>query len=110
VLFVNFNYRVGPLGFPQGAEAAAQGALNLGLKDQLAALQWVQANVGAFGGDAAKVTVFGQSAGAASIAIHMLQPGFAGLARGAVSRAHPSAAPVLNPRARSWSPARGPRR
>ena len=38
VIYVNFNYRVGPLGFPQGSEAVQEGALNLGLKDQLTAL------------------------------------------------------------------------
>jgi acetylcholinesterase len=84
VIYVNFNYRVGPLGFPQGSEAAERGALNLGLKDQLVALEWVQANIGAFGGDKTKVTVFGESAGAESIAIHMLQPSFVKLARAAV--------------------------
>jgi hypothetical protein len=74
------------LGFPQGNEAAAQGALNLGLKDQLAALQWVQANIAAFGGDPAKVTAFGESAGAISLAILMLNPDFKKLARAAVRR------------------------
>ena len=38
VIYVNFNYRVGPWGFPQGSEAIQEGALNLGLKDQLTAL------------------------------------------------------------------------
>ena len=55
VVFVSLNYRVGPFGFPQGDEAAARGALNLGLKDQLLALQWVQDHVSAFGGDPKKV-------------------------------------------------------
>ena len=55
LIYVNFNYRLGPLGFPQGQEAADRHALNLGLKDQLAALEWVQHNIGAFGGDKNKV-------------------------------------------------------
>jgi carboxylesterase type B len=55
VIYVNFNYRLGPLGFPQGREARNQGALNLGLKDQLAALKWVQLHIGTFGGDKDKV-------------------------------------------------------
>jgi carboxylesterase type B len=72
------------LGFPQGNDAAAQGNLNLGLKDQIAALQWIQANIGVFGGDKSKVTVFGESAGAISLAILMLNPDFKKLARAAV--------------------------
>jgi hypothetical protein len=55
VIYVNFNYRVGPLGFPQGQEADDKGSLNLGLKDQLAALEWVQLHIQAFGGDRTKV-------------------------------------------------------
>ena len=51
------NYRLGPLGWPQGAEAAERGLLNLGLKDQLAALEWVQKNIRAFGGDPKKVMI-----------------------------------------------------
>jgi acetylcholinesterase len=82
---VSFNYRLGPLGFPQGVEAEKKGILNLGLKDQLAAFDWVQKNIGAFGGDPKKVTIFGESAGAISIAIHMLRPSFAQYARAAVS-------------------------
>ena len=55
MIYVNLNYRVGPFGFPQGAEAADKSSTNLGLKDQLAALQWVKNNIKAFGGDPNKV-------------------------------------------------------
>jgi hypothetical protein len=55
VIYVSFNYRLGPLGFPQGPEAAQRGVLNLGLRDQVLALEWVQENIGAFGGDPTKV-------------------------------------------------------
>ena len=55
-MYVNFGYRVGPFGFPQGAEAAERGALNLGLKDQLAALKWIKTNIKAFGRDPDKVS------------------------------------------------------
>ncbi|KAI0746063.1 esterase 1 [Earliella scabrosa] len=68
MIYVNLNYRVGPFGFPQGAEAADKSSTNLGLKDQLAALQWVKNNIKAFGGDPNKITVMGSSAGAISIA------------------------------------------
>ena len=52
---MSLNYRVGAFGFPQGSEASARGALNLGDKDVLAALQWTQENIGSFGGDKSKV-------------------------------------------------------
>jgi len=55
VVFVSMNYRVGPLGFPQGPEAVQRGALNLGLHDQWTALEWVQHNIASFGGDPRKV-------------------------------------------------------
>ena len=55
ILFVSMNYRVGPLGFPQGPEAVERAALNLGLHDQWVALEWVQNNIASFGGDPRKV-------------------------------------------------------
>ncbi|TFY78808.1 hypothetical protein EWM64_g5204 [Hericium alpestre] len=57
IVFVSLNYRLGPLGFPLGDEAARNGLLNLGLHDQLVALKWVHANIHAFGGDPKKVAV-----------------------------------------------------
>ncbi|KAJ7923317.1 esterase 1 [Mycena leptocephala] len=84
VIYVNFNYRLGPLGFPQGREARNQGALNLGLKDQLAALKWVQLHIGTFGGDKDKVTVFGESAGSIMTSILFLNSPITSLARAAI--------------------------
>ncbi|KAL0947591.1 hypothetical protein HGRIS_013680 [Hohenbuehelia grisea] len=84
IVYVNFNYRLGPLGFPQGREADNRGALNLALKDQLAALEWIQCNIGLFGGDKSKVTVFGESAGAISLAILFLNSPIQRLARAAI--------------------------
>ena len=55
IVYVSMNYRVGPLGFPQGPEAVQRGALNLGLHDQWAALEWVQYNIASFGGDPRQV-------------------------------------------------------
>lgn len=45
---------------------------NIGLKDQLFALKWVKANISAFGGDANNITIFGESAGSASVHYHIL--------------------------------------
>lgn len=55
IIYVNFNYRLGALGFPIGDDATSEDVLNLGLKDQRLALEWVQENINAFGGDSAKV-------------------------------------------------------
>ncbi|OBZ76977.1 Lipase 2 [Grifola frondosa] len=68
----------------EGAEAASRGALNLGLKDQLTAMQWIHDKIATFGGDPAKVTIFGESAGAISIALLFLNSGLEHLARAAI--------------------------
>ena len=65
VIVVGINYRLGAFGF-LALEGVAPG--NLGIQDQLAALEWVQHNIGSFGGDPQNVTLFGQSAGADAIA------------------------------------------
>ncbi|KAK7542929.1 Alpha/Beta hydrolase protein [Phyllosticta citricarpa] len=69
IVVVTFNYRVGPYGFLAGAEVAAGGSLNNGLKDQLKALRWVQRYITRFGGDPNHVVVGGSSAGAASVSL-----------------------------------------
>ena len=63
VVLVTINYRLGPFGFMAHSELRAEGqgvSGNYGLQDMAAALRWVQRNIAAFGGDPAKVTVFGQ--------------------------------------------------
>ncbi|MEI9990343.1 MAG: carboxylesterase family protein [Rhizomicrobium sp.] len=80
VVLVTINYRLGRLGFfaYPGLEE-----VNFGLLDQIAALQWVERNIAAFGGDPANVTVFGESAGGASVDALMVSP----LARGLFAKA-----------------------
>ncbi|KAJ7178115.1 esterase 1 [Mycena filopes] len=84
IIYVSFNYRMGPLGFAQGSEALERGALNLGLRDQIACLEWLQLYIGAFGGDPSKVTMFGQSSGAIMMAILFLGNNLQNMARAAI--------------------------
>jgi para-nitrobenzyl esterase len=79
VVFVSINYRLAAEGFLFLGDATA----NLGLLDQLAALRWVQDNIAAFGGDPARVTVAGESAGAMSVTTLLSMP----LADGLFARA-----------------------
>ncbi|KAL1723644.1 Alpha/Beta hydrolase protein [Schizophyllum commune] len=62
VMVVASNYRVGPLGFPQGNEAQDDGVLNLGILDVKVALEWAQENISAFGGDGSKILESGWAA------------------------------------------------
>ncbi|KAF7541294.1 hypothetical protein G7054_g702 [Neopestalotiopsis clavispora] len=66
-IYVAISYRVGGFGFMPGSEILEDGSANLGLLDQRLALEWVADNIGAFGGDPDKVTLWGESAGAMSI-------------------------------------------
>lgn len=72
IVGVNFNYRVGALGFPSSAAAEREGALNLGLRDQRLLFEWVRQNIGQFGGDESRVTLMGMSAGAHSVSSFLL--------------------------------------
>jgi para-nitrobenzyl esterase len=78
VILVTMNYRLGILGFLATHELAAESpqhaAGNYGLMDQSLALHWVKNNIAAFGGDPAKITVFGESAGAFAVSLHMGSP------------------------------------
>ncbi|WP_404190049.1 carboxylesterase/lipase family protein [Streptomyces tauricus] len=80
VVFVSFNYRLGVEGFGLFPDAPA----NPGLRDQLAALEWVRDSIAEFGGDPDRVTVFGESAGAISIGALLASPRAQGLFRRAV--------------------------
>ncbi|TFK25304.1 triacylglycerol lipase 3 [Coprinopsis marcescibilis] len=84
IVYVNFNYRLGPFGYPQGKEAEDRSQLNLALQDISTALKWVHANIHVFGGDKSKITIFGESAGAMNIGVLLLNQEFERLVRGAI--------------------------
>ncbi|KAI0862859.1 alpha/beta-hydrolase [Xylaria cubensis] len=71
IIAVSINYRIGVLGFLQSPQVLAEGSSNAGLLDQRLALAWIRENIGAFGGDPERITVWGESAGAQSIALHL---------------------------------------
>jgi hypothetical protein len=85
---VSANYRLGFLGFAAldalQAEDPNGSTGNAAMQDQRAALQWVQANIAAFGGDPKRVTIFGESAGGFSVCYHMVSPASAGLFHAAI--------------------------
>lgn len=70
IILVTMNHRLGVFGFLCSGDGSVKG--NFGLKDQQLALQWVKANIEFFGGDANAITVAGQSTGASSANLHML--------------------------------------
>jgi carboxylesterase 2/para-nitrobenzyl esterase len=82
IVCVTINYRVGAEGFLY----LGDGIANLGLLDQVAALEWVQENIAAFGGDPGNVTIFGESAGALSVSTLLSMPCAEGLFRRAIAQ------------------------
>jgi para-nitrobenzyl esterase len=90
VIEVTFNYRVGPIGFIAhpllSKESEHNSSSNYGLLDQIAALQWVQKNIAAFGGDPNRVTIFGQSAGGTSVICLVASPLAEGLFQRAIAQ------------------------
>jgi len=75
MIFVSFEYRLGPLGFLGGTQIHDNGDLNAGLLDQRAALRWVRRYISHFGGDPSKVTIWGESAGAGSTMFQLIANG-----------------------------------
>ncbi|MDQ1393908.1 MAG: para-nitrobenzyl esterase [Acidimicrobiaceae bacterium] len=86
-VIVTINYRLGPWGFLDLAAtggAGLEGSVNVGMLDQVAALQWVSDNIEAFGGDPNRVTVIGQASGATCVGALLAMPAAAGLFHRAV--------------------------
>ena len=103
IVYVSFNYRVGALGFMAHPELTAESPRrtsgNWGLLDQVAALQWVNRNIGQFGGDPGSVTILGQSAGSAAVSYLQSSP----LARGLIHRAFGMSGSAVGGRGRTAS-------
>lgn len=104
IIVVTINYRLGTLGFLAHPALGAPGDVgNYGLADQQAALRWVRDNIANFGGDPAKVTVAGESAGGMSVCDHLVAPGSKGLFRAAIIQSAPCAAQAGLPTAEKAS-------
>lgn len=100
IVVVTINYRLGTLGFLAHPALGPPGDVgNYGLQDQQAALRWVRDNIAGFGGDPAKVTVAGESAGGMSVCDHLVAPGSKGLFRAAIIQSAPCGAQAELPTA-----------
>ncbi|WP_304164709.1 carboxylesterase/lipase family protein [Phenylobacterium aquaticum] len=89
VVVVSLAYRLGPLGYLAHPDLSREGggaSGDYGLMDQIAALEWVKANIAAFGGDPGRVTIFGQSAGAMSVSLLIASPQAEGLFQRAIGQ------------------------
>ena len=88
IVVVNANYRLGALGFLTNGKAGIMG--NFGIQDQRAAMKWVQRNIQKFGGDPRRVAIWGESAGAQSVLVHLFSPFSRGLFSRAIMESNPA--------------------
>src|SRR5262245_7465357 len=96
VVLVSVAYRVGPFGFlahPDLSRESGKGSGNYGLQDMIAGLEWVKANIAAFGGDPRNVTIFGESAGGIAVSMLGASPAAKGLFAKAISESGGNFAP-----------------
>lgn len=95
VVVVTFNYRLGAFGGLGGGSGKNElrGDYSFAFADQQLALQWVQKNVASFGGDPRRVTLWGESSGAQSVALHLVAPGSRDLFQGAILESNPYGLP-----------------
>lgn len=106
VVYVSCNYRLGALGWLDLRAYSTPGhpiEANLGLRDQVAALEWVRRNIRAFGGDPDRVTLFGESAGGNSVTTLMTVPAAAGLFSRAIAQSSPANAVYPAEVAQRWA-------
>ena len=108
VVYVSFNYRLGALGWLHfGKYSTPERPIenNLGLRDQVAAFEWVRDNIAAFGGDPGNVTIFGESAGGNSVTTLMATPSARGLFARAIAQSPPANAVYSRELADGWAEA-----
>ncbi|WP_448003445.1 carboxylesterase family protein [Agromyces bauzanensis] len=106
VVYVSFNYRLGPLGyldFSRYSTTERSFVANMGLRDQVALLEWVRHNIAAFGGDADNVTVFGESAGGNAVTTLLATPSARGLFARAIAQSPPPDAVYPRGLASRWA-------
>ncbi|GGF16315.1 carboxylesterase/lipase family protein [Subtercola lobariae] len=105
VVYVSFNYRLGALGYLDLSRYSSEARpidSNLGLRDQVAALEWVQQNIRSFGGDPSNVTLFGESAGGNAVTTLMATPAAAGLFARAIAQSSPPSSVYPKALAQTW--------
>lgn len=92
-LVVTFNYRLGAFGGLGGGRGRNELQGDYGFADQQLALQWIQENIEGFGGDPSRVTLWGESSGAQSVALHLVAPGSRDLFQAAILESNPYGLP-----------------
>lgn len=106
IVYVSINYRLGALGYLDFSEFSTADTTfesNVGLRDQIAALQWVQRNIAEFGGDPDNVTIFGESSGGNAVTTLMCVPAARGLFARGIAESPPVASAYGTERAHRWA-------